>query len=145
MCQPFCKPHLVLNSALILSKLHICRIFVLSGHTIIFANIHATYSSTAMDTHVHAHLKTCTDFKECRNYSLHTNWGLAHSAWLSIWNKYTCKYKTGKMQNQWNTCFPRSPKPLLSFPFSYLRWVTFSGVNWWHMYLKMESSHIFPI
>lgn len=44
---------------------------------------------------------TYRDFKGNRNYSLHTNWGLAYSPWLSpwlsfIWNKYTHKYKTGK-------------------------------------------------
>lgn len=97
-------------------------------------------------THTSMHTqKTCTDFKGCRNYSLHTNWGLAHSAWLSIWNKYTCKCKTGKMQNQWNTCFLHSPKAISFLLFSYLRQIFFlfffkySGAEYWHVYPKMPK------
>lgn len=46
------------------------------------------------------------------------------------------------MQNQWNTCFPQSPKPPPT-PFSYLRQIVvfflYLTAKWCHSYNEMDA------
>lgn len=90
---------------------------------------------------------TYRDFKGNRNYSLHTNWGLAYSPWFSpwlsfIWNKYTHKYKTGKYKTSETHVFffvvvfvSCSPKtlffPFISKGYGLFYFILFQVISWY--------------